>query len=259
MFELPDVSLVALSSINIYETIQAIKYSMRKIKFGDCVFISHKKPFYLPQSIRFEQTSELKTIDDYNYKMLYEVYKYIKTDFILVVHYDGFIANPLMWRKDFLNFDYIGSPWSMENSLKDIYGNIIRVGNGVSLRSRKILELPAKLNIPFKYGEGKINNEDIFICVRYRHLFLQNSIKYAPFETAIYFGHETMIPEIEGIKPFVFHKWRGSNKYYKKYGRHHFRLFMVLERVKNNGIKKSIKYYFNKYIKRDKRNRKIVI
>jgi hypothetical protein len=214
--ELSNVTLVALSSINIYETIKAMKYSMKKIKFGDCVFISHRKPFYLPKNIRYEYTSKLKTIDDYNYKMLFEVHNYIKTDFILIVHYDGFIINPEMWRDEFFNYDYIGSPWPY-NMIKDKFGNIIRVGNGVSLRSKKLLELPQKIKIPFNYGDGHINSEDTFICARYRHLFMENGINFAPIDTAKYFGHEMWIPEIEGIKPFLFHKWEGNNRHYKKF------------------------------------------
>ena len=46
VIELPNVTLAALSSNKIRETILAMKYSMREIKFGDCVFISHKKPFF---------------------------------------------------------------------------------------------------------------------------------------------------------------------------------------------------------------------
>ena len=218
IMELSNVTLVALSSVNVYETVQAMKYSMRKIKFGDQVLISHKKPFYLPSNIRYEYTSELKTIDDFNYKMLFEIYQYIRTDFILLIHYDGFVVNPNMWRDEFLDYDYIGSPWEADLHY-DMSGNMVRVGNSVSIRSRRLLELPTKLNIPFRYGDGNANNEDTFICCRYRQLFIDSGIKYAPLEIAKYFGHEKMIPEIQGINPFVFHKWRGSNKHFKKFGR----------------------------------------
>ena len=29
----------------------------------------------------------------------------------MVVHADGFIVHPEMWRDEFLDYDYIGSPW----------------------------------------------------------------------------------------------------------------------------------------------------
>lgn len=226
ILELPTVTLAALSSIRMYATVQALKYSMQKIKFGDCIFISHRKPFYLPKNIRFEYTTKMKTIEDFNYKMLYELHKYVKTDFVLLVHFDGYVVNPEKFRPEFLDYDYIGSPWP-DGRFKDIYGNVIRVGNGVSFRSKKLLELPQKLNIPFEFEE--INPEDLFLCTRYRHLLLENGIKYAPLEVAKYFGRELMIPEIEGIEPFVFHKWFGSNECYKNFD--YFRYF-------RNAIKK---------------------
>ena len=54
-------------------------------------------------------------------------------------------------------------------------------------------------------------------------------MRYAPLELAIYFGHEHMIPELEGkdIKPFVFHKWWGTNAQYPD-----FRKPSMKERIK---------------------------
>jgi hypothetical protein len=235
---------------------------MREIEFGDRVFISHKKPFYLPENIRFEKTGKLKTIDDYNYKMLFEVYKYINTKFILIVHYDGFVIHPEMWRPEFLDFDYVGSPWPPLDYLKDDYGDFVRVGNGVSLRSRKLLELPSKLNIPFKRGEGAVNNEDSFICVRFRRTMLEHGIKYAPIETAARFGREETLPETKDAVPFLFHKWSGLNKNYKCFGLRRIFYFFettqalieskiinVRNRVGRRGWKKALDHYFNKYIK----------
>ena len=198
--------------------------------------------------------------------MLFEFYRYIKTEFVLLIHYDGFVVNPEMWRSEFLDYDYIGSPWP-EGLVKDIYGNTIRVGNSVSIRSKKLLELPKQLNLPFQYGGD--DGEDAYICAKYRHIFVQNNIKYAPLEVAKYFGHEGVIPELEGIKPFVFHKWkwyRGNEKY-KNFERFHLirsffrklplrintllkRLSWIINRIKQYGLKKAIKYYLIKYIKK---------
>ena len=42
-------------------------------------------------------------------------------------------------------------------------------------------------------------------------------MRIAPLEVAKYFAHETMIPEIEGITPFAFHKWAGTNADYPRF------------------------------------------
>ena len=43
--KLSNVTLAAMSSVNIRATIKAMRYSMRGIEFGDAVLITHKKPF----------------------------------------------------------------------------------------------------------------------------------------------------------------------------------------------------------------------
>ena len=217
--KLPNVTIAALACENIYETIQALKYSMKRIEFGDAVLVSWKKPFYLPKNIRFEYTGKNKTIDEFNYKIIYEMYKYIRTDFMLLIHYDGFVINTLSWQNDFLNYDYIGAPWPKNKYLLDANGNICRVGNGVSLRSRRLMELPSKLNLPFEPAFKGLHNEDLFICVKNKHIFEQNGIKFAPLETAKYFSREADIAEARDIAPFAFHDYFGANKNNKKFGK----------------------------------------
>ena len=68
--KLPQVTLVAMTSVNVKETIQAMVYSIRGIEFGDAVIITQKKPHGLPKAIRYSHTDELKSIDDFNYKMV---------------------------------------------------------------------------------------------------------------------------------------------------------------------------------------------
>ena len=70
---LPNVTLAAMTSVNVYETIRALEYSMRGISFGDVVLITHRKPLSLPKGIRYSHTSKLDNIDKFNYKMMYEL------------------------------------------------------------------------------------------------------------------------------------------------------------------------------------------
>lgn len=217
--QLPNVTLMAMTSVKVMETVKAMKYSMRQIDFGDVVLISHQKPFYLPKSIRYAHTSKLTDIDCFNYKMIYELGDYIHTDFVMIVHYDGFIVNPDKWRDEFLDYDYIGSPWPVPDddfTYRDIYGNLCRVGNSVGIRSKRLLDFPKQAHIPFEEDHGYFH-EDGFICCKNRHLFEAAGMEIAPLEVAKYFAHESMIPEIEGITPFAFHKWAGTNAGYPKF------------------------------------------
>jgi len=219
--QLPNVTLVAMATRNVEETVCALEYSCRGVKFGSVKLLSHYTPPGLCRNpeIEFLRIEKAKDIDEWSYNIIYGLNVHIKTDFALLVHADGFVVNPASWRKEFMDYDYIGAPWPLPTddfSYRDVNGNIVRVGNSVSLRSKRLLELPVKLNLPWEPYHG-FYNEDGFICVKNRHIYEANGIKFAPLEVARYFSHEAMIPEVKGIKPFAFHKWAGSNSCYPRF------------------------------------------
>lgn len=218
--QLKNVTLLAMTSVDVPATVKAMEYSMREIDFGDAVIVTHEKPKRLPAGIRYAHIDILDNIDRFNYETVYNMGGYVNTEFALLVHADGFVVNPDMWRDEFLEYDYIGSPWPLpqpgdDTTYRDIHGNLCRVGNSVSIRSKRLMDFPKQANIPWTAEKGWFN-EDGFICCRNRHLFEAEGMRFAPLELAIYFGHENMIPEIEGkgIRPFVFHKWMGTNAQY---------------------------------------------
>lgn len=218
---LDNVTLIAVSSVKIRKTIKALEYSMRGVQFADVVLVTHKKPLFLPKNITYKHTEKISNIDMFNYMMVYDLYKYVDTEYALLVHYDGFVVNPDMWEDRFLDYDYIGSPWPIppeddKITYRDINGNLCRVGNSVSIRSKRLMELPSKINIPWQPFHGWYN-EDGFICCNNRHIFEEHGMKFAPVDVAIHFGQEAMVPEGEGVKSFVFHKWEGTNAQYPKF------------------------------------------
>lgn len=216
---LSNVTLVALATRDVEETVEAIKYSCKGVKYAAVKLLSHYQPYNLNEDIDFIRIDKVKNIDEWSYKIVYELYKYIDTDFIILVHADGFVVNPEQWKDEFLDYDYIGAPWPMPTdtfSYRDIDGNIIRVGNSVSLRSKRLLELPTELNIPWEADHG-FYNEDGFLCVKNKHILEKAGLRFAPLEVAKYFSHEVMIPELKNIKPFAFHKWAGTNSKYPKF------------------------------------------
>lgn len=223
--QLPQVTLVAMTSVNVTATIKAMEYSMKGIDFGDAVLVTHKKPWNLPKKIRYSHTSKLTNIDDFNYKMVYELGDHIKTDYALIVHADGFVVHPEMWRDEFLDYDYIGAPWPLPQegdttTYRDIYGNICRVGNSAGIRSKRLMDFPKKANIPWEgeFAFGKMwFYEDGFICCKIRHLLEAEGMRIAPLEVAKHYSHEKMIPEVQGITPFAFHKWEGTNAQYPNF------------------------------------------
>lgn len=249
---LPQITLAAMTSVKLYETIKALQYSMQGIEYGRVILITHRKPFFLPKGIHYLHTSKLTNIDHFNYKIVYELGDYIKTDYVLLVHYDGFVVHPECWQDKYLEYDYIGSPWPLperEHSYLDANGKLCRVGNSVSLRSKRLLEFPRKAKLAWRPAEDGFYNEDIFLCCMNKHLIEEAGMQIAPLEVAKYFGHEHMIPETEGITPFLFHKWRGRNAQYPRFENKGTTLWLFikasLRSVKR--ISKASKYGAKKY------------
>ena len=218
--ELSEVSLISITSIHVRETIKALQYSMKGINFGDVILITHKKPLNLPSEIRYEHIEKLDNIDKYNKALVYDIHRYVKTEFALIIHYDGYVVNPQMWKSYFLNYDYIGSPWIGEpvdgrKPFRDEAGDIYRVGNGVSLRSKRLMELPEREHMKWEPYCGWFN-EDGYKCVKNRKMFEEKGMKFAPVTVAVEFGREFPVPEGCGIEPFLFHKWYGENSKYPR-------------------------------------------
>jgi hypothetical protein len=224
MINLKNITLVAMTSVKILETVKALEYSCRGIEFGAVKLISDIKPDNLPVGITHEYIEKMSNIDEWNYSIIYKMGKYVDTEYAILIHEDGFIVNPESWNDDFFKYDYIGAPWFLPHddfSYRDINGEIIRVGNSVSLRSKKLIDLPIKLDLEWKPFHG-FYNEDGFISVNYRHIYKEHGMNFADLNIAKNFSHGCMIPEViedvkNGIKPFMFHRYAGTNNNYPKF------------------------------------------
>lgn len=208
MIKLPQVTLISVSTRNVEKAADALYYSCRGIEFGEVKLLSQYKPHNLSENYTWGFIDEMETIDNWNYFMVYELWKHIDTEFAFIVHPDGFIVHPESWDDKFLEYDYIGAAWPVvpPHYTDPISNEIVRVGNSVSIRSKKIMKLPTDINMPWELFEGNYN-EDTQITVANRTLLLSHGIKYAPLELAVHFSHETLLPEMEGIKPLAFHRY----------------------------------------------------
>jgi hypothetical protein len=77
--------------------------------------------------------------------------------------------------------------------------------------------MPSELNLDWASADHGFFHEDGFICVQNRHILQNHGIDYAPLSVACHFSREKPIRENKGIKPFVFHKWEGENRYYPRF------------------------------------------
>ena len=192
MLRLPRITLIALTGKDLEAHEHAIKESCKGIEWG---------------AVKIIYDFTIKSIDDWNRKIIYELHNYVQTDYCLLIHADGYVTTPSKWQGGFLGYDYIGAPWPLPQdsySYRTEDGQLIRVGNSVSLRSKRILEAPSRLNLPWRSYYGN-TNEDGFLCVHNRRILEENGIRFAPLEVAKFFSREHTIPENKGIETFAFH------------------------------------------------------
>lgn len=188
--KLPNVTLCCLTNKNFEGHKRAIDKSCEKIEFGAVKIIWDEK---------------CSSINEWNRKIIYELPKYVFTSHALLIHADGYVINPELWQEEWLKYDYIGAPWPLPQdnySYRSESGKLQRVGNSVSLRSKRLMDLVATREWRSYYGN---TNEDGFICCHNREWLENQGCKFAPIETAKYFSKEHEIPENKDIKTFCFH------------------------------------------------------
>jgi hypothetical protein len=215
MINLPDVTLICISSVNLSQTYFAFQKSVEGVNFGAVKLVTHERPKDLPDFIEYSKCYNITNINEYSYYCIYNLTNHVNTSHCLLIQADGFVINPDKWENSWLEYDYIGSLWEYnENAYIDPFGNHQRVGNGgFSLRSKKLLDVPKHEHIEWDVNQGDFykhmnaNNfaEDGNICVHNRHIYERCGCKFAPVEVAARFAHEKSIKETEGIVPFGFH------------------------------------------------------
>lgn len=205
------------------KTIKALHTCLNFAEFGSVKFITSKevidsfgKELSEDGIICEEPSIPVANMKDYSRFMIYNLTEHIKTDYTLTIQHDGFIINPDAWMDEFYQYDYIGAPWPWrEQAFVTPFGEHISVGNGgFSFRSKKLLDLPTRVEVPFDVVAmndfykmfGATNwNEDGNICVHNRHIFEEHGCKFAPVEVAKFFSHESSLDINRGIVPFGFH------------------------------------------------------
>ncbi len=130
-------------------------------------------------------------MSDQNQLLMKDLHKYFETSHCLYVQADSFVVNANCWKEEFLEFDYIGAPWTSEVRINpDLVlhlKNTVGCG-GFSLRSRKLLKTTAKIN--FDSLKFPTENEDIIVCHYLYEEMVKKGIRFAPPKLAAQFAME---------------------------------------------------------------------
>lgn len=202
--QLPQVTLFGLDCVDVDRLLHAATICTRSFEFGGIRLLTS-----LPvRDSRMTPIDPVRSIAEYNHFMIKQLSTWIDTPFAMVIQHDGFILNPDAWSDAFLDFDYIGAPWWVEN--RAVVGN-----GGFSIRSRKLLSLlSTDPSVPSPGDEP----EDWFISVTVRKELERKGIAFAPPELAARFAFEAN--EHDGIEwngQLGFHglKWTDISRWTK--------------------------------------------
>jgi len=202
---LPNVTLLAVTSVEIEEHQISLKISSQNIEFGAVKLLSSSLPEKKYSDIEYVSVRPMNRSDN-NRFIMEDLHKYFETSHCLFVQADSFVVNADLWKEEFLEFDYIGAPWPNKIQINDYIGapwpnkiqmnpNLILnmkencVGSGgFSLRSRKLLKTVAKIN--YDSLKFPIKNEDVIVCHYLYKEMIDKGIRFAPPKLAAQFSME---------------------------------------------------------------------
>jgi tetratricopeptide (TPR) repeat protein len=189
MLDLPTVTLCCVDTVNPELALRALKRSAAGIRFARVLFLTDRACDAPGVDVR--TIASLGSRQDYSAFVLKRLVDHIDTPHVLLIQWDGYVANPGAWRDEFLACDYIGAQWFWHH-------DAMRVGNGgFSLRSRKLLIALQDARITLS------GPEDETICRTFRPLLeREHRIVFATEAQADAFAFEAAYPI--GM-PFGFH------------------------------------------------------
>lgn len=189
------ISLCCVDTKNHALSAKALSHSARMPGFDKIVFITNSAEHVHP-GWEHHRIRGFNNMEEFNTFMLKGLFHHIETDYVLSIHYDGFILNPNAWVDEFFNYDYIGAPWNWWTNPPGY-----AVGNGgFSLRSKRLLKALQDNRIVLAPAEP----EDVCICRTYRsYLETVNDIRVAPVDLAARFSYE--YGPLETKEVFGFH------------------------------------------------------
>ena len=203
MLNLSNITLLAVSSVDIEATDLALRISSHDIIFGAVKFLTSEEWISTDPKIEVVPIPRIN-FEGYSKFILEELVHYVETDFCLVIQADGFVLNASRWNPRFLDYDYIGAPWPSNLILQvpeqlrmvmsdidltlDLERNLVGNG-GFSLRSKKLLQETS--NIAFDELSFLSKSEDLIIGHYLYDQMLDAGIKFPPPELAAQFSIES--------------------------------------------------------------------
>lgn len=132
--QLPQVTLCAVTSVNVAATLRALELCVAQVAFANCLLLTDAVVASPHPEIRVVPIARLESSAAYSNFILSNLVDYIETTHCLVAQWDGHVLDATRWQDAFLDQDYIGASWPQFQDGHDV-GN-----GGFSLRSRRLMK-----------------------------------------------------------------------------------------------------------------------
>jgi Protein of unknown function (DUF5672) len=196
MLKLPNVSLVCVETRQHELARFAIQDCLDQAEFGDVIIFTDQPRHFTNMSVetRFISVPDWPNKQGWSRCFWYDVPLYMRTSHALCIQWDSWIADPSMWREEFLQYDYVGAPWWYKDGMN--------VGNGgFCLRSTKFMRFIRKHRAQFPCITDL---DDDLYCRQYRPTLQEAGFIWAPEDVAIDFAFEC-VRSHERTRHFGFH------------------------------------------------------
>ena len=191
---LNNVTLVCVDDKDTDTARDIVKGLLKFIDFADAKIFASTEGEYVAK------VEPINSISKYNKFVINDLHEHVDTPFMMIVQVDGYPINFKAWTPEFLEYDYIGAPWTLAPADKrlKLCPTGACVGNGgFSIRSKKIMKMVAHEFDYQHYNNSKEKREhrgglpeDEYVCRKIDKELKQKDIKFAPCELAKYFSVE---------------------------------------------------------------------
>lgn len=133
--QLPGVTVLAVDTRAPVLAWRALQRCQQQAGFARCLLLSEgAAPAALPPGIEWVDIGPIGSAAAYSRFVLGALLPFVDTPHVLIVQWDGFVADASAWDPAFLDTDYLGAPWGKAHQ-----GHWVGNG-GFSLRSRGLLQ-----------------------------------------------------------------------------------------------------------------------
>lgn len=175
---LPQLTICAVSSVNVTATFHALERSINNIEVTSCKMFTDNDFKKNNPKIEIVKIPKINSSKQYSDFILKKLVDHVETSHCLVIQWDGHIIDAKRWQANFLDYDYIGASWPQFSDEYDV-GN-----GGFSLRSKRLMmacrEPGFQVSHPEDVAIGRIN----------RKWLEQRGMRFAPTAVADQFSAE---------------------------------------------------------------------